>query len=154
MMTPPCCKWWISPAFYRSNGLDMAIIETLHGRTASKNGCFWTLLSSYWLIAVHEVNQMRSEICSHLLAANDGWVLLFKGSTDWTWLWSKPYMAETLWKMGLFGHNCHPIGWPPFMMWNKWGLCYADITLMQMMDKPWGLQFQRFGHGYLRNLTW
>ena len=75
MLTSPSCKWWISLAFYRSNGLDVAIIETLHGRTALKNGSFWTLLSSY-------------------------------------------------------------IGWPPSMKWTKWGMWYADISLLQMIDNP------------------
>ena len=72
MMTFPCSKRWISPDFYMSNGLDVAMIETLHGRTALKNGTFWTLLSSYRLTAVHAVNQMRSVLCSYLLDANDG----------------------------------------------------------------------------------
>ena len=45
-----------------SNGLGMTIIETLHGRTALKNGSLWTLLSSYRAIAVQEANQMRYQI--------------------------------------------------------------------------------------------
>ena len=72
MLISPWCKWWISPEVYRSNGLDMAIIETLHVRTALKNGSFWTLLSSYRVTAVHAVNQTRSQICWQLLAANGG----------------------------------------------------------------------------------
>ena len=93
MLTSPSCKWWISRAIYMSNGLDIPIIETLHNRTALKNGFFWTLLSSY-------------------------------------------------------------IGWPPCMKWTKWGLWYADISLLQAIDNPCGLWVQRFGHGYHRNLTW
>ena len=62
MLTSPGCKLWISPDFYMSNGLDMAIIETLHVRTALKNGSFLRLLSSYRLIAEHQVNEMRSQV--------------------------------------------------------------------------------------------
>ena len=154
MLTSLCCKWWISAAFYRSNGLDKAIIETLHVRTALKNGSFLRLLSSYRLITEHEVDEMRYQVSWHLLAAKGVSDLRFIGPTVRSRLSSKPYMAEPLWKIILFGDYCHPIGWPPFMMWNKWGLWYADILLMQMMDKPWCLKFQRFLHGYHRNLTW
>ena len=138
MMTHPCCKWWMSPAVRRSNGSGMLTIETLHGRTALKNGSFWTLLSTYILSVVHEVNQIRSQIWWHLLAANDGWAPRFIGRTVRACWSSKPYMVEPHWKMGLFGHYCHLIAWSSCMKWTKSGLRYDDTSLLQMMDKPCG----------------
>ena len=89
MLTSPCCKWWISPAFYRSNGLDVAIIETLHGRIALKNATFWTLLSSYRMTAVHAVNQLKPPVQEagnssyHFFASYSEFGILELSCIDW-----------------------------------------------------------------------
>ena len=40
------------------------------------------------------------------------------------------------------------------MQWTNWGLIYAHISLLQMMDESCFLKVQRIGRGYDRNLTW
>ena len=40
------------------------------------------------------------------------------------------------------------------MQWTKWGQRYADISLLQMVDKSSYVQVQRIGRGYHRNFTW
>ena len=153
MLTSPCCKWWISLAVYRSNGVDMAIIETLRVGTALKNGIFWTLLSSYWVIAVHKVNQMRSQVkltspCYKwcIRTANyrsNGSFMIIIGTLH----------GRTALKNGSFWTLLSSYRLTDVQQWTKWGLIYADISLLQMMDKSRFLYVQRFGIGYDRNIT-